>query len=313
MARVFISYASADRVFVERLVHDLDAAGVATFYDQRVRPGDSWATSLSREIESADFLLVVLSPRSVTSQWVEQEIRLGLGLEADGRTRVVPVLLEPCEIPALLEDRAYASFDVDYQTGLRRILAVLTGTSPMPANVPAATDAVHLAEVKHAVEQFKSVAPAVPAPPQPRAPADRLKCFVVMPFADEDLQVVYEDFVKPVLTEQCNLECERGDDVFGSNVIMDDIRKSIGEADLVLADLTRKNANVFYEVGISHTLDKPVLLLAQTMDDVPFDLRHRRVLLYDYTPRGCKRLEKMLREHVTAMLATLSGPSVERA
>ena len=74
-----------------------------------------------------------------------------------------------------------------------------------------------------------------------------------------------------------------------------------------LADLTGKNANVFYEVGICHALDKPVLLMAQSMDDVPFDLRHRRVLIYEYTPRGVKRLEKALTDHLKAMLQK-TGP-----
>ncbi len=123
-----------------------------------------------------------------------------------------------------------------------------------------------------------------------------------MPFDDQDLEVVYEYFIKPTLTEDCGLQCERGDDVFGSNVIMEDIRKSISSADVILADLTRKNANVFYEVGICHTLNKPVLLLSQSMEDVPFDLRHRRVLLYEYSPRGCKRLEGALKENMTAVL-----------
>ena len=70
-------------------------------------------------------------------------------------------------------------------------------------------------------------------------------------------------------------------------------------------DISIENANVFYEVGICHTLDKPVLLLAQSMDDVPFDLRHRRVLLYEYSPRGCRRLEKEVAEHLQAMVAKL--------
>ncbi len=82
---------------------------------------------------------------------------------------------------------------------------------------------------------------------------------------------------------------------------MDDIRTSIESADLIIADLTGKNANVFYEVGICHAIEKPVLLLAQSMDDVPFDLRHRRVLLYSYSPRGCKRLELSLRDQVNAI------------
>ena len=71
----------------------------------------------------------------------------------------------------------------------------------------------------------------------------------------------------------------------------------------MLTDLARANANVFYEVGICHAFDKPVLLLAQSVDDVPFDLRHRRVLLYDYSPRGCKRLETTLNQNMQAVLA----------
>ena len=71
----------------------------------------------------------------------------------------------------------------------------------------------------------------------------------------------------------------------------------------MIADLSVQNPNVFYEVGIAHTLEKPVLLLSQSIEDVPFDLRHRRVLPYEYSPIGCKRLIAKLREHI---LATLS-------
>ena len=96
-----------------------------------------------------------------------------------------------------------------------------------------------------------------------------------MPFEDEELQIVYEDFVKPVVENDCECLCVRGDDLFGPAVIMDDIVANIGMSDIVIADLTRKNANVFYELGICHTLQKPTVLLAQSMEDVPFDvLRH---------------------------------------
>ncbi len=83
---------------------------------------------------------------------------------------------------------------------------------------------------------------------------------------------------------------------------MEDVSSSIEQADLLVADLTGRNPNVFYEVGIGHALGKPVLLLAQSLDDIPFDLRHRRVLLYDYSTKGCKRLEIDLVEHVLGML-----------
>lgn len=159
-------------------------------------------------------------------------------------------------------------------------------------------------ELKEAVELFKSKPTTVLAPLIIKPQNNQAKpcCFIVMPFGDEDLNVVYEDFVKPIAEAECGLICERGDDVFGSNVIMDDILTSIGHSDLVIADLTRKNANVFYEVGICHALGKPVLLLAQSIEDVPFDLRHRRVLLYEYTPRGCKRLESRLKENIENIL-----------
>ena len=83
---------------------------------------------------------------------------------------------------------------------------------------------------------------------------------------------------------------------------MEDTLKSIKSADVILAELTKKSPNVLYEVGICHALGKSVLLLAQSMDDVPVDLRHLRVLLYDYTPRGCKLLEEKLTDSMNALL-----------
>jgi hypothetical protein len=127
------------------------------------------------------------------------------------------------------------------------------------------------------------------------------KCFIIMPFGRQDLEELYAEFLLPALNE-CELECQRGDDIFGSNVIMEDIRTAISSADLIVADLTGQNPNVFYEVGIAHTLGKPVLLLSMSMEDIPFDLRHRRVLPYEYTPMGCKRLVAKLKQHVASML-----------
>jgi hypothetical protein len=89
------------------------------------------------------------------------------------------------------------------------------------------------------------------------------KCFIVMPFGVQDLEDIYSEFILPVLAD-CKLDCARGDDIFGSNVIMDDVKAAIDKADLVIADLSGQNPNVFYEVGIAHTLGKPVLLLSQS-------------------------------------------------
>lgn len=126
----------------------------------------------------------------------------------------------------------------------------------------------------------------------------RPTAFLVMPFGSDDLEIVYEHFVKPVIEDKCGLNCLRGDDMFGSNTIMDDLRDAIMTSRIVIADLTGRNANVFYEVGMAHALGKPVLLLSQSPEDIPFDLRHRRVLPYEYTPLGCKQLEQRLEANI---------------
>lgn len=135
-------------------------------------------------------------------------------------------------------------------------------------------------------------------------PADAMTVFTVMPFEPDDLQFVYRHVVLPSL-EKCGVVCIRGDDMFGSGVIMEDVLKWIESADIVLADLTGQNANVFYEVGIAHAKEKPVLLFAQSLDDVPFDLRHRRIVPYTYSPPGVMALGEKLVEHIVAMAQTI--------
>jgi nucleoside 2-deoxyribosyltransferase len=319
MSQVFISYSRKDQGFVQRLAADLAARlpKVQVFYDMLIQPGASWADTLAAQIEQADVVLALLSPDYLESAWAQQELNVALERQLKKQARLLPLMVRPCMPTGFLSQLTWVDFTQDYESALAQLIWGITGERPRAAKgeqpgLPAsALDTKEIEslrrEVQAAVELFKSrAAPTLPRqgavePAQPRAEG-KGRCFVVMPFGDQDLQVVYEDFVKPTLVDGCHLHCERGDDVFGSNVVMDDILKSISAADVVLADLTRKNANVFYEVGICHALGKPVLLLAQSIEDVPFDLRHRRVLLYEYSPRGCKRLEGMLKENMNAVV-----------
>lgn len=312
--RIFISYSHKDIIFVKQLVDDLENAGLEIFYDQRIQPGESWANSLSAAIESAKYILVILSPDYLVSQWAQEELQFGLLRETEQKATVIPILIRPCKIPTFLVTKHYADFSKDYSHGLQRLLPVLVeskdedvdATSPGRSSKDIDPDEIKLlrTELKKAVDLFKSKPSTAVTSFDAKIviKGQKKRCFYVMPFNEEDIEVVYEDYAKPVIENDCNLECERGDDVFGSNVIMDDILSSIKNSDIIIADLTRKNANVFYEVGICHALNKQVLLLAQSIDEVPFDLRHRRVLLYDYSPRGCKRFEKSLKENLLAML-----------
>ena len=129
-------------------------------------------------------------------------------------------------------------------------------------------------------------------------------CFVLMPFGDmRDLQTIYHDHVKPVI-ERCGLRCERADDIYDVSGVMQSVWEGINKARIVIADLTERNANVFYELGIAHTLGKPVIMLSQSIDFVPFDLRHLRCIVYTYTPPGVKKLEQALERTIKTVLST---------
>ncbi|UAB68708.1 hypothetical protein INR79_09095 [Vibrio sp. SCSIO 43132] len=124
--------------------------------------------------------------------------------------------------------------------------------------------------------------------------------FVMMPFLDE-MEPVYTDHILPIASK-LKISCSRGDDFFSSNSIMQEVWSAIYYCKIGIADCTGRNPNVFYEIGMAHSLGKRCILLAQSIDDIPFDLRHLRTIIYEYTPRGMKMLEKILRSTLQAEL-----------
>jgi hypothetical protein len=73
---------------------------------------------------------------------------------------------------------------------------------------------------------------------------------------------------------------------------------------VLIAELTTKNPNVLYELGLAHALEKPVVLIASNEDDVPFDLRHIRVIIYDQSDPfwGPKLIDKIA-DNITSAIA----------
>ena len=106
-------------------------------------------------------------------------------------------------------------------------------------------------------------------------------CFVLMPFGDP-FDSVYREVIKPQIYET-GLEALRADEVFTPGSIMEQIRSAIQQARICIADLTGKNPNVLYELGIAQTLGKPTVLLTQDTADIPFDLKQYRMIVYDLT------------------------------
>jgi len=133
-------------------------------------------------------------------------------------------------------------------------------------------------------------------------------CFVLMPFKP-DLDELYSLTIKPTVERLRVLRCLRADEIYGPRPIMADIWRSIRQSKLVVAELTGRNPNVFYELGLAHAIQKPVILLSQNINDVPFDLRHVRVIIYSNTEQGRKDLQTKLQKTLHAVIKELEGPS----
>lgn len=127
-------------------------------------------------------------------------------------------------------------------------------------------------------------------------------CFVMQPFASP-LGDYYEKIYKPAI-EKAGLKSVRADaDIFGTGKIIDQVWRGITQAKILVAELTSRNPNVFYELGLAHALEKPVVLVSSTEDDVPFDLQHIRVIYYDVTDPfwGQKLIDKLAENVLSAI------------
>lgn len=109
----------------------------------------------------------------------------------------------------------------------------------------------------------------------------------MMPFANE-FTPVYQDIKSQAEAE--GYQCQRADDMWVHPHIMTDIIELICTSAIIVCDLSTKNPNVFYEAGIAHTLGKEVILITQSKDDVPFDLRSLRYLTYLNNGEGRAKL-----------------------
>ena len=135
--------------------------------------------------------------------------------------------------------------------------------------------------------------------------------FVISPFG-EPFDTYFTHVLKPAL-EDAGLYAVRGDSLYRPTTIVDDIWQGIRDAKLLVAELTGRNPNVFYELGLAHAISKPVILLSESIEDVPFDLRSIRVLVYDKNHPDwgsrlraalTKAIEEVLKSPTTAIPST---------
>lgn len=120
------------------------------------------------------------------------------------------------------------------------------------------------------------------------AKADSKTCFVISPIGPPGSDIrhradtVWEFIIRPALEQQCNYAVTRADEISSPGMITAQIMDRIKEDDLVVADLTGLNPNVFYELAVRHAVDKPVIQIIEQGEEPPFDVAGMRTIFVDH-------------------------------
>ncbi|MGV0982745.1 MAG: hypothetical protein ACOYB0_10335 [Polynucleobacter sp.] len=120
----------------------------------------------------------------------------------------------------------------------------------------------------------------------------------MMPF-EMSFNAVYEALKET--SRLAGLRCRRADDIWENPAVIQDVVSLIDKSRVVIADCTHRNPNVFYEIGIAHTLGREVILITQNESDVPFDLRHLRYIKYLNNQEGLAKLSEVIQARLEAI------------
>jgi hypothetical protein len=195
-------------------------------------------------------------------------------IPADRVSEFINVFLEDLEAARLLEE----------VSGKKRVLDI-THTPSEVAGVASITTDDHLKKVSKGVTVEATDT-----------------CFVMMPFANP-IGGYYATIYEPAI-KKAGLTPVRADtDIFATGEIIDQIWTGLKRAKVLVAELTGRNPNVLYELGLAHALHKPVVLISSNEADVPFDVRHVRVIYYELTDPfwGEKLIAKVAENIVSAI------------
>jgi hypothetical protein len=290
-------------------------------------------------IEKSDLLLLILGHRygfvpaghekSITELEYEVAKTKGIPVIAFMLSDDVPVRISDIEQDDSLRRRLASfrsevqrSFIVgivrsvdDFQSQLTSSLFRWLSDRPAEPTKPAErrvleleTELEQLREVTRSLQyKLRGVVPANPIWRGRNFALDELACFILMPFQDVFFEL-YEKAIAPAV-ERCGLSAKHAGEIFGNREIIEDIWDSICRCRLIVADVTGRNPNVFYELGVCHTLGKECVVLTQSDQDVPFDIRHRRYLKYDAGKPNI--LRSNLERTIKAVLTQNAPPPIE--
>jgi formylglycine-generating enzyme required for sulfatase activity len=135
MTQVFISYSRKDITFIDRLAADLKNAGIDVWYDvTRIAGGARWRSEIENALRNSQYVIVVLSPDSIVSEWVEREFLFSSNL----KRKIIPLMYRSCEVPLNYVDLNYIDVQGDnYSRNLDELLKALdvgSTVSSLPAS-----------------------------------------------------------------------------------------------------------------------------------------------------------------------------------
>ncbi|MEP7286342.1 MAG: toll/interleukin-1 receptor domain-containing protein [Chloroflexota bacterium] len=271
----------------------------------KIASDEEWLTETRKRIEACDVMCVLIDETTADSTWIKQEIDWA-------NTSGVPVLsvvldeTKSIHLERLgLQDIQYVFFDsthgdlgsivliliqmvlVSRKRLMKSRLIILDKQASLP-NYTIFTD-----------NQLKPSINGVFNNPS-QDPQYDCDIFVIMPFR-EPFNTIFKDHIKP-FGSKYGLKIKRGDDFFSRGSIMSEVWSAMFNAYIVIAECTGRNPNVFYELGIAHTLNKPGILITQNIDDIPFNIQHLRNIPYEYTPHGVGELERNLEKAIVKLL-----------
>lgn len=137
---------------------------------------------------------------------------------------------------------------------------------------------------------------------------DEKLVFCILPFDDDRLEI-FNDIIRKELENDYQFTVIRSSDIFSNDEIMEDIWTYICKAHFIIADVSLRNPNVFYELGICHTVGKQVITICDEESlnsdyngKLPFDIQSRRTIFYKNSGSGPQKMVSELKKHVQTIL-----------
>ena len=151
---------------------------------------------------------------------------------------------------------------------------------------------------------------------------DTINIFLISPIGKtgtptyEKFKDSLEYIIKPaLLNSEYNLKLTRADEIQKTGSIITDIVTQIATSFIVIADLTDLNPNVFYELGVRHALSPRTILISQSEEFIPFDLKDYRTIIYDTSAKGAKLFSESLNAFIKEIFESpehLDNPVLEK-